>query len=60
MIGVFPYAAIFSILVFLFVLIISRYVSLSSIIASLFFPIGVYLFFDNLIPTVIIFSYLFQ
>ena len=56
MIGVFPYAAIFSILIFLFVLIISKYVSLSSIIASLFFPIGVYLFFNNLIPTVIIFS----
>ena len=56
MIGVFPLASFCSILIFIFCLIISRYVSLSSIISSLVFPVGVYFFSDNLIPTQIIFS----
>ena len=56
MIGVFPLASFLSILIFILCLIISRYVSLSSIISSLVFPVGVYFFSDNLIPTQIIFS----
>ena len=37
-------------------IILSRYVSLSSILAGLVFPIGVYLFSEILISTMIIFS----
>jgi glycerol-3-phosphate acyltransferase PlsY len=56
MIAVFPMASLCSIIVFVFSLISSKYVSLSSILASLVFPIGVYFFTANLIPTLIIFS----
>ena len=56
MIGVFPQAALLSIAVFIFTLILSRYVSLSSILAGFVFPIGVYLFSEILISTMLIFS----
>ena len=56
MIGVFPQAALLSIAVFIFTLILSRYVSLSSILAGLVFPIGVYLLSEVLISTMLIFS----
>ena len=55
MIGVFPQAALLSIAVFIFTLILSRYVSLSSILAGLVFPIGVYLLSEVLISTMLIF-----
>ncbi len=56
MIGVFPQAALLSIAVFILTLILSRYVSLSSILAGLVFPIGVYLLSKVLISTMLIFS----
>ena len=56
MIGAFPQAALLSIAVFILTLILSRYVSLSSILAGLVFPIGVYLFSEVLISTMVIFS----
>ncbi len=56
MIAAFPQAALLSIAVFIFTLILSRYVSLSSILAGLVFPVGVYFFSDFLISTMVIFS----
>lgn len=56
MIGAFPQAALLSIGVFILTLILSRYVSLSSILAGLVFPIGVYFFSEILISTMVIFS----
>ena len=56
MIGAFPQAALLSIGVFILTLISSRYVSLSSILGGLVFPIGVYFFSDVLISTMVIFS----
>lgn len=56
MIGAFPQAALLSIGVFVFILILSKYVSLSSILAGFVFPIGVYLFSEILISTMVIFS----
>ena len=56
MIGVFPQAALLSIGVFILTLILSKYVSLSSILAGLVFPIGVYFFSEMLISTMVIFS----
>ena len=56
MIGAFPQAALLSIGVFILTLILSRYVSLSSILAGLVFPIGVYFFSEVLISTMVIFS----
>ena len=56
MIGAFPQAALLSIGVFIFILIISKYVSLSSILAGFVFPIGVYFFSEILISTMVIFS----
>ena len=56
MIGAFPQAALLSIVVFILTLILSRYVSLSSILAGLVFPIGVYFFSEILISTMVIFS----
>ena len=56
MIGAFSQAALLSIGVFILTLILSRYVSLSSILAGLVFPIGVYFFSDVLISTMVIFS----
>ena len=56
MIGVFPEAAVISIVIFVLTLLFSKYVSLSSIFAGLFFPFGVYYLSDNLVPTMMIFS----
>ena len=56
MIGAFPQAALLSIGVFVFILILSKYVSLSSILAGFVFPIGVYFFSEILISTMVIFS----
>ena len=56
MIGVFPQAAFVSIVVFILTLFLSRYVSLSSIVAGLVFPIGVYFLSNVLVSTMIIFS----
>ncbi len=57
MIGVFPQAALLSITIFIITLILSRYVSLSSILAGLVFPVGVYFFSEVLISTMVIFSF---
>lgn len=56
MIGVFPQAALLSIGVFVVTLIFSRYVSLSSILAGIVFPIGVYFLSKVLVSTMVIFS----
>lgn len=56
MIGVFPQAALLSIGMFIVTLIFSRYVSLSSILAGIMFPIGVYFLSKVLISTMLIFS----
>ena len=56
MIAVFPEAAIISIVVFVLTLLFSKYVSLSSIFAGLFFPFGVYYLSENLVPTMMIFA----
>ena len=59
MIGAFPQAALLSIGVFILILFLSKYVSLSSILAGFVFPIGVYFFSEILISTMVIFSFLF-
>jgi len=56
MIAVFPEAALISILVFVLTLLFSKYVSLSSIFAGLFFPFGVYYLSENVVPTMMIFA----
>lgn len=56
--AVHPYAAFISIGVFIIVLLISRYVSLSSMIAALMFPIVVILVFNTKDPSLVIFSIL--
>jgi len=56
MIGAFPQAALLSIAIFSVTLVLSRYVSLSSILAGLVFPVGVYFFSEVLISTMVIFS----
>lgn len=56
MIGVFPQAALLSIGVFVLTLFLSKYVSLSSILAGIVFPVGVYFLSKVLIPTMVIFS----
>ena len=56
MLAVFPESAIISITVFVLTLFVSKYVSLSSIIAGLFFPFGVYYLSDTLVPTMMIFA----
>ena len=56
MLAVFPESAIISIIVFVLILFVSKYVSLSSIIAGLFFPFGVYYLSDTLVPTMMIFA----
>ena len=56
MIGVFPLAAIISIVVFLITLLFSKYVSLGSILAGLCFPFGVYYLSENVLPTMMIFA----
>lgn len=56
MIAVFPLPSLLSILVFLFVLMLSKYVSLSSIISGIVFPFGVWLLSDQLYNTMLVFS----
>ena len=56
MLAVFPEAAIISIVVFVLTLLFSKYVSLSSIFAGLFFPFGVYYLSETLVPTMMIFA----
>ncbi len=56
MIGVFPQAALLSIGVFVLTLFLSKYVSLSSILAGIVFPVGVFFLSKVLIPTMVIFS----
>ncbi|HHZ66281.1 MAG TPA: glycerol-3-phosphate 1-O-acyltransferase PlsY [Flavobacteriales bacterium] len=53
-----PYAALYSLGVFVVVFLITRYVSLSSMIASLSFPIVVIWIFEATIPSLVIFSLL--
>lgn len=56
MIAVFPQAALISIAVFLFTLLFTKYVSLGSIVAGLFFPFGVYFLSHTVLPTMMIFA----
>ena len=56
MLAVFPEAALISIAVFVLTLLFSKYVSLSSIFAGLFFPFGVYYLSETLVPTMMIFA----
>ena len=56
MIGVFPEAALISIIVFVITLLFSKYVSLSSIFAGLFFPFVVYHLSEHVVPTMMIFA----
>lgn len=56
MIAVFPLPSLVSIFVFLFVLMLSKYVSLSSIISGIVFPFGVWLLSDQLYNTMLVFS----
>jgi glycerol-3-phosphate acyltransferase PlsY len=56
--AVHPYAALISIAIFIVVLLISSYVSLSSMSAALAFPIIVILVFKTTTPSLIIFSIL--
>ena len=51
-------AALLSMAVFLLVLILTRYVSLSSILASLAFPVGVMLIIKSSTPSMVVFSLL--
>lgn len=54
--AVHPLAALLSIAVFIIVLLVSRYVSLGSMIAALSFPIIIIVFFKSPIPSLVIFS----
>ena len=56
MLDVFPEAALISIAVFVLTLLFSKYVSLSSIFAGLFFPFGVYHLSETVVPTMMIFA----
>jgi glycerol-3-phosphate acyltransferase PlsY len=56
--AVLPYAALISIGIFIIVLLISSYVSLSSMTAALAFPLVVILIFKTTTPSLIIFSIL--
>ena len=53
-----PSAALISLVVFILVLLITRYVSLSSIIAALAFPVVIILIYETTTPSLIIFSLL--
>ena len=55
-IGVHPYAALISIGVFILVLLITKYVSLSSIIASLSFPVATMVIFKTDVSSLVLFS----
>ncbi len=54
--GVHPYGALICMVIFLIVLLISSYVSLSSMISALCFPIIVIFVFKTTVPSLIIFS----
>ncbi len=56
--AVHPYAAFISIGIFILILLISGYVSLSSMIAAIVFPVLVILVFKTTVPSLIIFSIL--
>lgn len=56
--AVHPYAALISLVVFILVLLTTRYVSLSSIIAALAFPVVIILIYETTTPSLIIFSLL--
>ena len=56
MLALFPQAAIISIVIFILTLLFSKYVSLSSIFAGLFFPFGVYYLSHTVVPTMMIFA----
>lgn len=56
--GVHPYGALISMAVFIIVLLISSYVSLSSIISAILFPIIVIFIFKTTVPSLVIFSIL--
>ena len=56
--GVHPYGALICMVIFLIVLLISSYVSLSSMISALCFPIIVIFVFKTTVPSLIIFSIL--
>lgn len=56
MLALFPQAAVISIVIFILTLIFSKYVSLSSIFAGLFFPFGVYYLSHTVVPTMMIFA----
>ena len=57
MIAVFPMASLCSIILFLITFFMSKYVSLSSILASLVFPFAFFWTNEDPIPTLIIFSF---
>ena len=56
MLALFPQAAMISIVIFILTLLFSKYVSLSSIFAGLFFPFGVYYLSHTVVPTMMIFA----
>ena len=56
LLAIHPYAALFSCIVFVLVLLVSRYVFLSSIFSSLAFPIFIYFFPSTTSVSLIIFS----
>ncbi len=56
--GVHPYGALISMGIFLIVLLISSYVSLSSMISAILFPIIVIFIFKTTVPSLVIFSIL--
>ena len=56
LLAIHPYAALFSCIVFVLVLLVSRYVFLSSIFSSLAFPIFIYFFSGTTNVSLIIFS----
>lgn len=54
--AVHPLAALISIAVFIVVLLVSRYVSLGSMVAAISFPVIIIVFFKSPIPSLVIFS----
>lgn len=56
MLAVHPQAALFAIFVFLVIFLLTRYVSLGSMVASLSFPVIVIFFYKSTVPSLVIFS----
>ena len=56
--GVHPYGALISIGIFIIILLISSYVSLSSMISAICFPVIIIYVFQTKVPSLIIFSIL--